>query len=285
MKHPGKLFLNLAAALVMGAAATAHPSPEHKIEELESHLRESPSDPEMRIAYAAQLRKMDRFGDAEKQLLLVETLAPDHPGAALERARIAYYRNGDTAVAASLAEGLLKRHSRHAPAWDFLGQLRKKEGKTDEAIECYRRYIALSKELRAGDFTDLASMLSARGNPGDKEEAIEVLDQGVEKVGELAGIHLMASEIERSIGRHEAASRRFDKLAARYRPRPEWSRRKGEILLEAGRNQEAASSFDAALAMVRAMPPKRRADPEVRKLEAALEAQIETSRVSSPKTN
>lgn len=256
----------IAALALPGAALFAHPSPEHKIEELEQHLRDTPGDVELRISYASQLRKMQRFDDAENALRTVDLVSPAHPGVSLERAQIAYYRGNDVMVAESLAQALLRKHPRYAEGWNFLGQLQRKAGRIDDAIDSGRRYLALTKEYRAGDFTDLATLLSNRNGEGDKEEAVQVLDQGLAKVGELAGMHLMAAGIEASLQRYEAASRRFDKLAARYRPRPDWSRQKGEILVRAGRYQEAATAFDSALAMIQSMPPERQEDPEVRKL-------------------
>ncbi len=252
----------LAALALSGAALSAHPSNEHKAEELEQHIKEEPGNPDLRVLYAAQLRKMERYDEAERQLLAVEAISKEHPGAALERARIAYYRNSDTLVARSMADQLVKSHPRYAPGWDFLGQLQRKAGQTDGAIDSFRRYIALTDEYRVGDFTDLATLLSDRSGTGDKDEAIQVIDQGITKVGELAGMHLMAANIEVSLERYEAAARRFDKLAAKYRPKPDWSRRKGEVLMKAGRYREAASAFDAAIAMIEAMPASRRSDPE-----------------------
>jgi cytochrome c-type biogenesis protein CcmH/NrfG len=265
----------LIAALAMpGAALFAHPSAEHKVDELEQHIRQEPDNIDLRVLYASQLRKMDRYDDAEKALLTIEVLSPDHPGAILERAQIAYYRNGDVVVAESLAQQLLKRHPRYAPAWDFLGQLQRKLNNNDEAIDSFRRYIALTGEYRVGDFTDLATLLSDRNGPGDKDEAIQVIDQGVAKVGDLAGMHLMASNIEASLGRYEAAARRFDKLAARYRPKPDWSRQKGEVLMKAGRYKEAITAFDSAIAMIKALPDSRKNDPEVTKQIGSLEGLI-----------
>lgn len=270
MKIPANWLM--AALALAGAALSAHPSPEHQLDELEAHLRENSGDAAMRISYATQLRKMNRFDEAEKALNTAELLSPGLPAAKLERAQIAYYRNNEVDVAESLAKALVNEHPRFAEGWDFLAQLQRKSDQPGEAIDSYRRYLALTTEYRAGDFTDLAALLSNRNEPGDKDEAIQVLDQGISKVGDLTGIHLMAADLEVSLQRYEAAARRFDKLAARFRPRPDWAKRKGDIYLEAGRYAEASNAYDSAIAMIGAMPKERQEGAEVKNLVANLNA-------------
>jgi len=260
----------IAALALSGAVLHAHPSAEHRLEELEEHLKETPGDVEMRISYATQLRKMKRYDDAEKALLTVETLSPGHQAAELERAQIAYYRNDDVKVAESLAVALTKAHPRYADAWGFLAQLQRKAEKTDDAIDSYRRYIALTPQYRAGDFTDLANLLIKRNGTNDREEAVQVLDQGIGKVGHLTGLHLMAADVEISLNRYEAAARRFDQLAARFRPRPDWAKRKGDIYMLAERYQDAADAYDSAIAIIRSMPKERQEGKEVIDLIAIL---------------
>lgn len=270
---PSAPWLVAALAITMaGAVLRAHPSPEHRLEEIEEHLRDNSADPAMRISYAAQLRKMERFDEADKALNTVDLIAPGLPAARLERAQIAYARHEDVEVAESLGKALVTEHPRFAEGWGFLAQLQRKAEKTDEAIDSFRRYIALTSEYRAGDFTDLATLLSKRNEPGDKEEAIQVLDQGVAKVGDLTGLHLMAADLEVSLKRHEAAARRFDKLAARFRPRPDWAKRKGDIYLDAGRYGEASQAYDSAIAIIQAMPKQRREGAEVKKMVVTLTA-------------
>jgi len=240
------------------------------LEELEEHLKETPGDVDLRISYATQLRKMKRYDEAERALLTVETLSPGHQAAELERAQIAYYRNDDVKVAESLAIALTHAHPRYAKAWEFLAQLQRKAEKTDEAIDSYRRYIALTDQYRAGDFTDLASLLVKRKGENDREEAVQVLDQGIEKVGDLTGLHLMAVDVEISLKRYEAAARRFDRLAARFRPRPDWAKRKGDIYMMAERYQDASNAYDSAIAIIRSMPKERQEGQEVKAFVATL---------------
>ena len=103
-----------------------------------------------------------------------------------------------------------------------------------------------------------AAWLRERGKPGDAEAAVSILDAGLAKLGCLAGLHHAAIAIELPLGRHDSALRRIDALVARYRPSPDLSLRRAEILENAGRYREAAAACGDALALLDALPARRK---------------------------
>lgn len=261
----------ITALALAGAVLHAHPDPRESLEEIEQKLQKHPEDASLHIARATILRGVREYAGAAQALDAAEQLSPGSPDVALGRAMLVRER-GDLGKARSLTDALVKAHPRYADGWEFLASLQAKAGDRDGAINSLQKQLAFSDHFHADGFTTCASLLEQRGKPGDKEEAIRVLNQGIAKLGSLTGLHLMAAEIEVSIGRYDAALKHFDILTARFRPRPEWAVKRAEILIRAGRKKEAAAAYDSAVAILDALPSERRASPEVKKFRGAAAA-------------
>jgi Flp pilus assembly protein TadD len=66
-----------------------------------------------------------------------------------------------------------------------------------------------------------------------------------------------AIAVNRSAGRFDAALTQLDSLLAQGQRLPELYHRKGLILREAGRTEEARQAFQSALANIEKVPPAR----------------------------
>jgi hypothetical protein len=115
-----------------------------------------------------------------------------------------------------------------------------------------------------------ATWLRERGNPGDSEAALEILDRGLARLGCLSGLHYAAIVIELELGHHDSSLRRIDALTARYRPSVDLAMRRTEILEKAGRHREAAESCDSALALLEALPGNRKKNAPYQEQVAAI---------------
>jgi predicted Zn-dependent protease len=247
------LFLS---TLLLPFPLIAHPDPSHTLEHLEEHLAESPDDPAL-LRQKAEL--LLATGHPELARPTVDRLlarAPGEPENLLLDARAAAALNAPDALAKVSA--LTTSHPRFAPAWNLLARIEHELGHRDPAIAAKRQYLDLARRPLPGDVLTCATWLAERARPGDAEAALAALDQGLTKLGVLTGLQQKAIGIELSLGRHDAALRRLDSLAARYRPSVELSLQRAAILEQAGRPAEAAAACDDALALLDALPATRK---------------------------
>ena len=80
---------------------------------------------------------------------------------------------------------------------------------------------------------------------------------------------------------YDGALVRVDKVAERSPRKETWLSRRGEILVQAGRLNEARLAYESALAALHALPPTRRNVPAMQELSKRIQKQIDTLRAES----
>jgi len=171
-------------------------------------------------------------------------------------------------------ERFVKRHPEHAEGRVTLARVLVRLGRRLSAAENFTRAIALSTEPKPEYFMERAQALAAQGS-AHLEEALAGLDEGIEKLGSLVTLQLLAIELELRGKRTDAALARLEKIAPQTERRESWLARRGEILEQAGRHREAREAFAAALSALESLPPQRRQNKAMRELETRLCAAIE----------
>jgi tetratricopeptide (TPR) repeat protein len=232
---------------------SAHPDPSHTLENLEEHLAATPDDPALLREKATLLLSTEHPDLARPIVDHLLTLHDSQPEDLLLDARTRHAENDATAPAKAYA--LVTAYPGFAPGWSFLARIEEEQGHRDPAIAALRRTLDLSPHPSPTDVLTCAAWLEDRD---DNSAAISVLDQGLARIGVLAGFHQKAIPLEIKLGRYDAALHRIDVLAARFRPSVELSLQRATILEKAGRYREAADSYDSALALLNAVPPSRK---------------------------
>ncbi len=250
--------LLIAALLALACASLhAHPDPGHTLDEIEDHLRETPDDQDLLRRKAELLLSTGHPAQAGPVIARLLGLGPGEPENLLLEAWHVLAA-GEPEESRAKAEALAASKPDFAPGWNFLSRAEEASGNRDAAITAKRRYLEISAKPGPSEVLTCAAWLRERGKPGDAEAALAVLDAGLAKLGCLSGLQHAAIGIELPLGRHDSALRRIDALAARFRPSAELCQRRAEILEHAGRYREAASACDAALALLDALPSRRK---------------------------
>jgi tetratricopeptide (TPR) repeat protein len=100
------------------------------------------------------------------------------------------------------------------------------------------------------------------------------LEEGLARLGSVITLELEALELELASRAYDEALARVDKLAGGAPRKDSWLRRRGDILERAGRREEAAESYRAALAAATSLPVWTQQAPATRALIADLHRQL-----------
>jgi predicted Zn-dependent protease len=98
--------------------------------------------------------------------------------------------------------------------------------------------------------------------------ALDGLDEGLARLGPIVTLTLEAIDCEMSLGHHDAALARVDRLVAASGAHPQWMLRRGDILIAAGRRTEARAAFAETLAGIDSLPPARQHTRQMEALRA-----------------
>jgi tetratricopeptide (TPR) repeat protein len=134
------------------------------------------------------------------------------------------------------------------------------------AAQDYSRAIASATDSRPELYLERAQVLTTEGGP-HLAEALRGLEEGIKKLGPLVTLQLYALDVELKQKRFDAALARLDRLAEQFPRQETWLARRGEILQQAGRRNEAREAFKATLKAIAALPASRRQVPAMIELD------------------
>ncbi len=145
------------------------------------------------------------------------------------------------------------------------------------AASDFSRALAVSQKPEPEYYVEYAQALSSAG-PEHVTAAIEVLDSGMVSLGPIPTLALPAIDLLVSQKEFDAALNRLDALSGTGQRRETWLERRGDILLEAGRPEEALTAFKEALSAVSALPARVQQRKATSELKERLRTKTEFSR-------
>jgi predicted Zn-dependent protease len=148
--------------------------------------------------------------------------------------------------------------------------------KLELRLEAARDYTAAIKSAATGRpelYIERAQALAGEGE-AHFAEALRGLDEGMQKMGPLVTLQLYAIDVELKRKNVDAALERLDKIAAQSPRKEMWLARRGEILQQAGRKDEADKAYRGALEAMATLPPARRNVPAMIELEKRIKAAL-----------
>lgn len=131
-------------------------------------------------------------------------------------------------------------------------------GQRKAAITDFTRAIAQSLEPGPEYFLERAQ---AQADEHEVDEALRGLDEGVKRLGPLVTLQLCAMDLDLIRKNFDDALRRLETISAQSARKEKWLARRGEILVQAGRLDEAKQAYASALRAIEALPPRLRQTP------------------------
>jgi tetratricopeptide (TPR) repeat protein len=132
------------------------------------------------------------------------------------------------------------------------------------AAEDWQRAVARLSQPTPDDYIE---RMKAEMAASDNEAALRGVDEGIAKLGPIVSLELPAIDLELTMGRYDGALARLALVEAQSPRKESYLARRGEILLAAGRRDEARQAFQGALAAVADLPPALRGSKAMVELE------------------
>jgi len=269
----------LVATVLVGIAVLApRPARAHadlllQVEELTVDITKDPNNAELYLRRGELFRNHADFDKAALDFDSAHRLNPALDAVELSRGRL-YSDSGWLLSAKACLDGYLLKRPNDAGALTTRAQVLTRLQLRLEASRDYIRAIAASTDPGPELFIERAQALSNEGAEY-LPEALHALDEGVKRLGQLVTLQLLAIDLELKQQNYDGALSRLEMVAEKSPRKESWLVRRGEILIQAGRTDEARKTFQSALTALESLPPTRRNVPAMLELKRRITSEIE----------
>ncbi|MBI3867305.1 MAG: tetratricopeptide repeat protein [Verrucomicrobia bacterium] len=159
-------------------------------------------------------------------------------------------------------------------------------GEIAQAGEDFGLGLRYTKDPPLELYMECASALASEGSTR-LEQALDVVQQGIRKLGLIVTLESAALEIEAQQKRYDDALKRVDAMLEQSARKDGWLAKRGDILVRAGRIEEARAAYQGSLDAIGKLPPAQRNQPATKDLEVQMRRALTNSadRVSNASTH
>jgi len=251
MPHsPSAICLMLTICLLFSTAVFGHGTFHDQLAEIERQIAQKPD-----AAALYERRAMIYFSHEDWQAALVDLEKADR----LSQGQIdtdwlrgqALDAGGQTAAAKALLDGFISRHSDHGGAHVSRASVLMKLENPEEALGDYRTALT---HMPYAEPDLVQEVVEALISQQQNEEAADLLEVHLKRLGNSPGLVMKAMELEVVLGRYDAALTRVD-ILQQTAPRPEpWMAKRASLLAQAGRIRESQAAWQALITHLQALP-------------------------------
>lgn len=252
-------------------AAWSHGDVHHRIEAASRALEARPDDVQV-IMRRGSLYLIDEDpASAVKDFKRAHALDPSIPEVHFLMGK-ALLGAGDYKGAIEALNQHLEKHPQDPQGYIVRGRVWAKVEDPRQSADDFSSALSFMKQPSPDYFIERARVLATK--PAFMAEAVEGLDSGIQKLGPLVTLVLTAVELEVAQQQFDAALVRMDRLLELSERNESWKIRKADILLEAGRTEEALALYQETLVSLRSLPHRNRKTRTIQKLEADVQEKI-----------
>ncbi|MDQ5858240.1 MAG: tetratricopeptide repeat protein [Acidobacteriota bacterium] len=260
----------LLSAFATGRAA-AHGDLHDQIAEVTRQIARRPDDARLYVKRG----ELHRFhGEATEALSDYDRAARLDPALAevdLGRGKTLLEAGRPAQARAALGRFLARRPD-HADARLTLARVLVRLRLPREADAEYARAIDLVGRPKPDLYFERSTVLASAGR---LDAAIRVIDEGIARLGPLAALEDLGVSIERRRGNYDGALARLDRMTVGKTRREAFLARRGEILADAGRPEEARASLLAARESIESLPTRLRRTRAIARLEREVKSSLD----------
>lgn len=261
------------ALLGYAGIALSHGDVHERIRDLDHELAHHPKNAELLIKRGRLFLEDGHAEEARDDFARAIKWAPKRIEALYHLAQAQLMLNQPQAALASVQRFLRKAGNDAARARGLVlsGEILSASDQPLAAAEAYLAAVKLSKEVKPDHVLYAADAFRSAGKTG---KAMEVLDDGIARLGPLHVLAERALMLEMEEGRYESALQRVDRMLASRQRVPFLLYKKGLILKALTRSDESRRTFSAALREIDALPGSRKQIRAVENLRTSLLAEL-----------
>ncbi|MEK6289180.1 MAG: tetratricopeptide repeat protein [Acidobacteriota bacterium] len=268
--RPAAVVAWLVASVVLPIAA--HEGVHEQIAVATSQIKREPKNASLYLKRGELYRLHREWNAALADYRLAQQLNPHLEEVNFARARM-YYDAGKPEKAIGQLDRFLAVRPVHVDALVTRARVLVKLGQRVAAAKDYSVAIAQLAKPKPEYYIERAQALRDEGSK-HHDEALSGIDEGIKKLGPIVTLQLFAIELELAGKRHDAALSRLEQIAAQSPRKELWLARRGEIMLAAGRLNDARQAFAKALTAIESLPPRHRMTKATLELETRVRAAI-----------
>ena len=258
----------------------AHGDLHEQIVAISQRIKAEPGNAQLIFRRAELYREHEQWSEAAADYDRAGILAPGLEAVNLGRGKL-YLATGKLDAARAQLDLVLKARPSHVDALATRAQVLQSMGEPLAAAVDYAQAITLAAAPEPDLYLGRARALSD-ANPAQVEEALRCLDAGIARLGKLPTLFLAAIDLEIDHGRFDAALARLDDFRDGQTRQEAWLERRAEILMRAGRGEEAKVAWRDALAAVDALPLRLRGTGAIIELRARLTLRLQKEHLPPP---
>lgn len=254
--------------------ADAHAELIIQLDAVSAEILKDPNNPELYVRRGQLRREHLEFDLAGADFDKAEALSPTLPNLNLLRGKL-YLDWGWPLTARACLDLYLAKNPSSVDALILRARVLQRLALNRSAINDYDLALDLSAEPSPDLFIERSQLLMNLGNE-HWTEALRGLDEGIKRLGPLVTLQLFAIDAEVKQRQYDGALARVNQIAERSPRKETWYARRAEILVQAGRRDEARKAYEAALAALNSLPPARRNVPAMAELARRIQREIES---------
>lgn len=266
-------FLAALGLVLSAISSPGHGDSHEMIQAVTAEIQQKPRDPDLYFRRAELYRRHGDFDLALADYNAVERWSKSVETIDLVKGLLfseAKWPN----TAKSHLDQFLAQHPNHAIGLTARAQVFLQLQDREAAVKDFTSAIQASAEPRPELFIQ-----RAEARLGEKRdhipEALKGLDEGIARLGQVVTLQLYAIDLELRQSQTNAALNRLDALLAKSPRKETWYARKGEILHQASRWNEARDAYSQALEHLKTLPAAKRNVPAMQELERRIRAALE----------
>ena len=233
--------------------ACAHGDLHEQIANVSAQIEKDPTNADLYLRRGELRRLHSEFPEAASDLGKADSMRPDWPQVALAKARLALSSGSFESTVQEMGR-LLPKHPEYPEGWLLRARANTQLGRHSAAANDYTEIIRRVERPEPEIFLERAAALASSGNDHLKD-ALLGLNEGLAKLGSVMTLELAAYDLELKLKHTDDALRRIDRLTANSRRQESWLSRRGDILVQTGRIDEARVTYGKALEAIASLPP------------------------------
>ncbi len=268
-----RLTLFWMALVLAPLVALAHGDLHLQIEEVTKRIAKEPRNAELYLKRGELHRAHQEFDAAQADYDFAAALQPHLAFVDLARGKMFLDANWPLSALVAL-DRFLADHTNHVDGLVTRARTLVKLDRRLQAVEDYNRAIAGAAQPQPEMFLERSQALTNEG-PAYFDQALKGVEEGIKRLGPLVVLQMFAIDVELKQQHVDAALARLDGIAAHSARKEKWLAQRGEILQQAGRNEEAREAYQGALKALASLRPGLRQVPAMLDLEKRVQAGLE----------